>query len=37
MSRSYKLAWSTDAGAFTLDNETLSALVERLARQHLAS
>jgi iron-sulfur cluster assembly protein CyaY len=35
MSRSYKLAWSTDAAAFTLDNETLSALVERLARQHL--
>ena len=37
MSRSYKLAWSTDAGAFALDNETLAALVERLARQHLAS
>ena len=37
MSRSYKLAWSTDVGAFTLDNETLSALVERLARHHLGS
>jgi CyaY protein len=37
MSRSYKLAWSEDASAFTLDGETLSALVERLTRQYLAS
>ena len=37
MSRSYKLAWSDDASAFSLDGETLSSLVERLARQHLAS
>ena len=37
MSRSYKLAWSEDASAFTLEGETLSALVERLARQYLAS
>jgi iron-sulfur cluster assembly protein CyaY len=37
MSRSYKLAWSPDAAAFTLDNETLAALVERLARHHLES
>jgi iron donor protein CyaY len=36
MSRSYKLAWSSDDSAFTLGGETLSALVERLARQHLA-
>jgi iron donor protein CyaY len=37
MSRSYKLAWSPGASAFVLDGETLSALVERLAHQHLAS
>jgi iron donor protein CyaY len=37
MSRSYKLAWSPDAAAFTLDGETLATLVERLARQHLSS
>ena len=35
MSRSYKLAWSADASAFMLDRESLSSLVERLARQHL--
>jgi iron donor protein CyaY len=37
MSRSYKLQWSDDASAFALDGETLSSLVERLARQHLSS
>jgi CyaY protein len=37
LSRSYKLAGSEDAAAFTRDGETLSALVERLTRQHLAS
>src|SRR5688572_33219251 len=37
MSRSYKLAWSDDASAFALDGETLSSLVERLARQHLSA
>jgi iron donor protein CyaY len=37
MSRSYKLAWSADASAFALDGETLSSLVERLARQHLSA
>jgi CyaY protein len=37
MSRSYKLAWSDDASAFTLDGETLTALVERLTRQYLSS
>jgi iron donor protein CyaY len=33
MARSYKLAWSTDLGAFALDGETLPQLLERLARQ----
>lgn len=37
MSRSYKLGWSDETSAFMLDGETLSALVERLARQYLAS
>jgi iron donor protein CyaY len=37
LSRSYKLAWSDDAAAFALDGETLSSLVERLARQHLSA
>jgi CyaY protein len=37
MSRSYKLAWSAEASAFILEGETLSSLVERLARQHLGS
>jgi len=37
MSRSYKLAWSPEASAFTLDGEPLAALVERLARQYLSA
>jgi iron donor protein CyaY len=37
MSRSYKLSWSPDRAAFVLDGETLDALVERLAHQHLDS
>ena len=37
MSRSYKLAWVPERSAFVLDGETLAALVERLARQHLDS
>jgi CyaY protein len=37
MSRSYKLAWSDDVSAFALDGETLSSLVERLARQQLSA
>ncbi len=37
LSRSYKLAWSDEAATFTLDGETLTALVERLARQHLSA
>jgi CyaY protein len=36
-SRSYKLSWSGDVSAFTLDGERLSALLERLAREHLQS
>jgi iron donor protein CyaY len=37
MSRSYKLAWSPERDAFALDGETLAALLERLAREFLAS
>jgi iron donor protein CyaY len=37
MSRSFKLAWDADRGAFTLQNETLTALLERLTREFLAS
>jgi iron-sulfur cluster assembly protein CyaY len=36
MSRSYKLAWSPEASAFTLDGEPLDTLIARLARQQLA-
>jgi len=36
MSRSYKLSWSPDASAFTLDGETLDTLVTRLARLQLS-
>lgn len=35
MSRSYKLAWAPDPGAFVLDGETLPQLLERLARTFL--
>jgi len=37
LSRSFKLGWSADEKAFMLDGQTLAVLVERLARQHLAS
>jgi iron donor protein CyaY len=37
MSRSYKLAWSPEAEAFTLDGEALPVLLERLIRQFLSS
>jgi hypothetical protein len=37
MSRSYKLAWSDDQSAFVLDGESLSLLVERLARQFVSA
>jgi iron donor protein CyaY len=36
MSRSFKLAWSSEASSFALDGETLQQLVARLAAQHLA-
>ena len=35
MARSYKLSWSPDKGAFTLDGETLPELLERLTRTFL--
>jgi iron donor protein CyaY len=35
MARSYKLAWSTEQGAFALDGEPLPRLLERLARTFL--
>ncbi len=37
MSRSYKLAWSPESGAFALDGESLDALLQRLVNQFLAS
>src|ERR1700704_6236246 len=35
MSRSFKLAWAPELGAFALDGETLPQLLDRLARQFL--
>jgi CyaY protein len=35
MSKSYKLSWSPEAGAFTLERETLTQLLERLTRSFL--
>jgi iron donor protein CyaY len=37
MARSYKLAWAPDAQAFALNGETLTQLLDRLARTFLAS
>src|SRR5689334_8877829 len=37
MSRSYKLSWAPDRGAFALDAETLPQLLERLTRTFLRS
>src|SRR5437870_12607806 len=37
MSRSFKLAWAPDLGAFALDGEPLPRLLERLARSFLQS
>ena len=37
MSRSYKLAWSPEQSAFTLDGESLSTLLDRLVRQFVGS
>ena len=36
-SRSFKLAWSDDAGTFVLDGEQLTTLVERLTREQLTA
>jgi len=36
MARSYKLAWAQELGAFALDGETLSKLLERLARTFIS-
>src|SRR4029077_17414389 len=35
MSKSYKLSWTPEADAFTLNGETLSALLVRLSREFL--
>src|SRR5262249_3472148 len=35
MARSYKLSWAPDRNAFALDGETLTQLLERLARTFL--
>ena len=36
LSRSFKLSWDEATSAFALDGESLDALIERLAREHLA-
>ncbi len=35
MARSYKLSWASEKNAFALDGETLTQLLERLARTFL--
>ena len=35
MSKSYKLSWAPEAGAFALNGEPLPQLLERLTRAHL--
>ena len=35
LSRSYKLSWASELGSFALSGETLSQLLDRLARIHL--
>ena len=35
MSKSYKLSWAPEAGAFALNGEPLPQLLERLTRVHL--
>src|SRR5213083_1055682 len=37
MSKSYKLSWAPDAGAFALNGEPLPQLLERLTRMHLGA
>lgn len=36
MARSYKLSWAPELGAFALDGETLTQLLDRLARIFLS-
>ena len=36
MSRSYKLPWSSEAGAFALDGQPLAVVIDRLVRQFLS-
>jgi iron donor protein CyaY len=37
MSRSFKLAWDAERGEFTLQNESLTTMLERLTREFLGS
>jgi CyaY protein len=37
MARSYKVTWTPETGSFSLNGETLSALLERLTREFLKS
>jgi frataxin-like iron-binding protein CyaY len=37
MARGYKLSWVPESNAFALNGETLSAMLERLAREFLTS
>jgi CyaY protein len=37
MSRGYKLSWTPESSAFVLNGETLSAMLDRLAREFLNS
>jgi CyaY protein len=37
LARSFKLAWSNESSDFSLDGESLNALLTRLVEQHLAS
>jgi iron-sulfur cluster assembly protein CyaY len=37
MARGYKLSWAPESGAFALNGETLSSLLDRLTREFLKS
>jgi frataxin len=37
LAKSYKLSWAADLGAFAIEGETLTALLDRLSRSHLES
>jgi iron donor protein CyaY len=37
MARSYKLSWTAENGTFSLNGEALATLLDRLAREFLAS